>query len=85
MDIATAVAVIVSVPGVLALVNLVKSVVDLGKYAALLAFALGIGVNLAAYYTGAAYADANIFGVVCVGALAGLGASGIYDVTSPKA
>lgn len=82
MDIATAVTVIISVPGVLALVNLAKTVVDLGKWAALVSFVLGIGINLAAFYCGAAYGGANLFGVVAIGALTGLGASGLYDVTS---
>lgn len=83
MDTATAVATIISVPGVIALVNLIKTRVDLGKWAALLAFALGIGINLAAWAAGAAYAGMDAFSVAAVGAMTGLGAAGLYDVTKP--
>jgi len=81
MDTATAVLTVLSVPGVIAIVNLIKSRIELGKWAALLAFALGIGLNVGASFAGAAYQGANVFGVVCVGALVGLGAAGVYDVT----
>lgn len=82
MNIATAVLTIISVPGVIALVNLIKTKVDLGKWAALVAFTLGIGLNLAAWAAGAAYTGVDAFTVACIGALVGLGASGIYDQTS---
>lgn len=84
MDIGTAVALIVSVPGVIALVNLAKSVVDLGKFAALVAFVLGVGINLAAWAAGAAYVGADPFSVAALGAMTGLAASGIHDVTNTR-
>lgn len=85
MNTATAVTVIISVPGVIALVNLIKTRVSLGKWAALVAFALGISLNLAAWAAGAAYAGVDAFSVACVGALVGLGASGLYDVVGRSA
>lgn len=77
----SAVVTIISVAGVTALVNLIKSKWPLGKWAALVAFVLGIGLNLAAFYAHAAYVGSDPFTVGCIGALVGLGASGYYDVT----
>lgn len=81
MDAATAVVTIISVPGIIALVNLVKAHVELGKWAALLAFVLGVGINLAAWAAGAAYVGVDAFSVSALGAMTGLAAAGVYDST----
>jgi|GEM_PF-1274145 len=79
----TAVLILISAAGVIALVNLVKSFGVTGKWSALAALVIGIALNLAAWKAGAAFAGADWFTVAATGALVGLGASGLYDTTSP--
>ena len=70
---------IATVPAILALVNLSKSFGVTGKWAALVAVLLGVGINLAQW----AWADAAWFTAATSGLLLGLGAAGLYDITPP--
>lgn len=77
----TAVLILISVVGVVALTNLVKQFGVVGKWSMLAALVLGIVLNLAAWSSGAAFVGADWFTVAATGAMVGLGASGLYDST----
>ena len=85
MDKATAISaavLLISPAGVLALVNFTKKLGLTGSWALLLAPVLGIALNVTAFYSGIAYVGAPLFAVVAIGAIAGLTASGLWDVSS---
>jgi len=85
MDKATAISaavLLISPAGVLALVNFAKKLGLTGSWALLLAPVLGIALNVTAFYSGIAYVGAPLFAVVAIGAIAGLTASGLWDVSS---
>lgn len=76
MDAVTA---IVSVPAILALVNLAKGLGLGGKWSALGAVVIGVGLT-----AGRQYLPPDAFGTVAEGLLYGLGAAGLYDVAKPS-
>lgn len=80
----TAAILLISPAGVLALVNFGKKLGVAGSWALVLAFVLGIALNLAAWVSGIAYVGAPLFAVVAAGAIAGLTASGLWDATGGK-
>lgn len=65
-----------TIPAVVALVNLAKQFGVTGKWATLLAVALGLGLTAASVY-----APAEVWAWVSDGMILGLGAAGLYDVT----
>ena len=69
-----------TVPAVVALVNLAKAFGISGKWSALLAVTLGVGISLAT-----TYADADVVRTVSDGLILGLGAAGVYDVANTSA
>ena len=71
------VAAILSVPAIIALVNLAKSIGPLGRWAALLAVSLGVLVAVSAHFWG----DLGWYIAGSRGALLGLAAAGLYDLT----
>lgn len=72
---------IVSVPAILAGTNLLKSFGVAGKWSALVAVVLGVGLNLAATFAG----ETLGFQAVAQGLILGLGAAGLWDsATAPK-
>lgn len=71
------VAAILSVPAIIALVNLAKSIGPLGRWAALLAVSLGILIAVSAYFWG----EAGWYIASVRGGLLGLAAAGLYDLT----
>lgn len=71
------VATILSVPAIIALVNLLKGVGSLGRWAAVAAVAVGILLTVSAYFWG----DAGWYIASARGALLGLAAAGLYDLT----
>jgi hypothetical protein len=79
MDPLTAVLIVTSVPGVTALVTFAKKLGVGGVWLTVASVVLGIGLNLAAFYAGVAFAGSAPFSVACVGLLVGLGSAGIYD------
>ena len=88
MDKATAISaavLLISPAGVLALVNFAKKLGLTVSWALLLAPVLGIALNVTAFYSGIAYLGAPLFAVVAIGAIAGLTASGLWDVSSSVA
>lgn len=70
---------IASVPAIVALVNLAKSLGLNGKLSALVAVVLGVALNVATV----AAAESPIFEAASQGLLLGLAAAGLYDLT-PK-
>lgn len=66
-----------TVPAVVALVNLAKAFGVTGKWSALAAVVLGVGISLAT-----TYADADVVRTVSDGLILGLGAAGLYDVST---
>ncbi len=76
IDLATSLA---SVPGIVALVNLAKQLGLRGPWLPLLAIVLGVALSLAAW----AAADAAWWQAACQGVIFGLGAAGLWDLTSP--
>ena len=66
-----------SVPAILALVNLLKSIGLAGKWSAAAAVALAVVLNLAAYLL----ADSGAWQAISSGILLGLAAAGLYDIT----
>ena len=70
---------IASVPAIVALVNLAKSLGLNGKLSALVAVVLGVCLNVATV----AAAGSPIFEAASQGLLLGLAAAGLYDLT-PK-
>ena len=71
---------ILSIPAVLALVNLVKGAVELGKFAALVAVGIGIVLSVSVYQFG----DQGWFVAATQGLLIGLAASGLWDVANEQ-
>ena len=68
-----------TVPAVLALVNLLKDTFNInGKYSAIIAVIIGVGLNIANYALG----DAGWYQAACQGLILGLGGSGLYDITN---
>lgn len=79
----TAAVLLMSAPGVLALVKAIDHFVGLpGYWKFVVSLVLGIGLNVGAFLSGIAYVGAPIFAVVCVGVVAALAASGFWDVAS---
>ena len=68
---------ILSVPAIIALVNLLKGVGSLGRWAAVAAVAVGILLTVSAYFWG----EAGWYIASVRGALLGLAAAGLYDLT----
>ena len=68
---------LISVPGILALTNLIKSLGVPGKWSALVAVLLGVGLNAANYLLH----DAGLWQAAQQGLIMGLGAAGLWDVT----
>lgn len=68
---------IVSVPGILALVNLGKRLGLSGPWSALAAVVLGVALALAAYLL----ADTGAWQAIQQGLILGLSAAGLYDLT----
>ena len=66
---------LLTAPAILALVNLVKSLGLSGKWSALVAVTLGVGVACLQ-----AYAPAEAVQTISQGLIVGLGAAGLYDV-----
>ena len=73
----TAVLSIVSVPAIVAIVNLLKSLGLAGKWSALAAVLIAVGL-----VAGQAYAPSDLFSVISNGLTLGLGAAGLYDMTA---
>ena len=74
-----AITTLVTVPAVLSLVNLLKNTFNInGKYSALLAVIIGVGLNIANYALG----DAGWYQAAAQGLILALGASGLYDLSS---
>jgi L-lactate permease len=67
---------LLSVPAVVAIVQLAKSFGVTGKWALLLAIAVAVAINVAAYY----WSTSGAFNAVVSGLLLGLSAAGLYDV-----
>ncbi|MDK9294559.1 hypothetical protein FAM19031_000597 [Propionibacterium freudenreichii] len=68
---------LISVPGILALVNLLKSIGLSGRWSALAAVLLGVGLSVAHW----ALADWGAWQAAESGIVLGLGAAGLWDVT----
>lgn len=73
IDLVTSIA---TVPAILAIVNLLKGLGLHGRWSALVAVALGVGLNLAVW----AFADYAWFTAASSGLILGLGAAGLYDL-----
>lgn len=75
---------ILSVPAVVAIVELLKSFGVAGKWALLAALVVAVALNVADYL----WATSGLYGAVVAGLLLGLSAAGLYDVAktaAPKA
>lgn len=75
---------ILSVPAVVAIVELLKGFGVTGKWALLAAVIVAVALNVAAYL----WATSGIFAAVVAGLLLGLSAAGLYDTAKaagPKA
>ena len=68
-----------TVPAILALVNLAKTLGLSGRWSALVAVLLGVGISLAEIY-----APATLWQGIAGGVLLGLGAAGLYDMTATE-
>ena len=74
-----AITTLATVPAVIALVNLIKNTFNInGRYSALLAVIIGVGLNIANYALG----DAGWYQAAAQGLILALGASGLYDITN---
>ena len=74
-----AITTLATVPAVIALVNLIKNTFNInGRYSALLAVIIGVGLNIANYALG----DAGWYQAAAQGLILGLGSSGLYDITN---
>ena len=72
---------IATVPAILALVNLAKSFGVVGKWSALLAVVLGVGLQLADYaFLTDTQSASGWYGAAAAGLILGLSAAGLYDV-----
>lgn len=75
---------ILSVPAVLAIVQLAKSFGVVGKWALLLAVAVAVALNVASYL----WSASGLYSAIVAGLLLGLAAAGLYDAAktaAPKA
>ena len=79
MELDPTVVTLISVPAILALVNLGKSFGVSGKWSALLAVGLGLGLVLGQYYI-----DAELWSLITLGLTLGLSAAGLYDATAGR-
>lgn len=70
-----------SVPGIVALVNLGKGLGLSGRWSALAAVVLGVALNLASW----GLAGYTWYSAAADGLILGLGAAGLYDLTSGPA
>ena len=70
----------------LALVNLAKTLGLRGRYLTLTSFLLGMTITVTEYLVtvGVHVSAQGIYLAVATGAILGLSASGLYDMTSPK-
>ena len=68
---------LVSVPAILALVNLLKSLGLPAKLAPVASIIIGVGLNLAVFFL----SEYGWFAAAAQGLILALGASGLYDVT----
>lgn len=76
------IAMIASVPGVVAVVNLLKQLGVTGKWSLVAAIVVGAALNVANFYLG----DVGAYQAAVTGVMVGLGAAGIYDLShSPEA
>lgn len=75
------VAMVASLPGVVALVNLLKQFGVTGKWSLVAAIIIGVGLNVANGYLG----DVAVYQDAMSGLLIGLGAAGVYDLSSGQA
>lgn len=73
-----AITTLATLPAILALVNLLKKLGLSGKLALLAAVGLGVGITVANYYL-AMYGG---YQAAVEGLLLGLGAAGVYDITT---
>lgn len=74
-----AITTLATVPAVIALVNLLKYTFNInGRYSAIIAVILGIGLNIASYALG----DMGWYQAAAQGLILGLGSSGLYDITN---
>ena len=74
-----AITTLATVPAVIALVNLIKNTFNInGRYSAIIAVILGIGLNIASYALG----DMGWYQAAAQGLILGLGGSGLYDITN---
>ena len=71
---------LLTAPAILALVNLLKSIGLSGKFSALAAVLIGVGIALLE-----TYAPADLVQTLAAGLITGLGAAGLYDVAAPPA
>lgn len=78
IDFVTAIA---SIPAILAIVNLLKSIGFPAKLSPLAAVIIGVALNLAVW----AWADYSWFSYATQGLIFGLAAAGLYDVTKLNA
>lgn len=72
---------LLAVPAIVAIVNLIKKIKDIGAYNALVALALGIGSQLWVVFTYGNIDKISINAAIGVGVIIGLAASGLYDIT----
>ena len=72
---------IVTVPAIVALTNLIKGLGVGGKWSALVAVLLGVGLAVASY----ALADSGWWDAASGGLLLGLAAAGLYDLAPGEA
>lgn len=70
---------LISIPAILALVNLAKSFGVSGKWAALLSVGLGVALVLGQHYV-----DAELWSLISLGLILGLSAAGLYDATAGR-
>lgn len=70
---------IISVPGIIAITNLLKKLGVSGAWSALAAVLLGVGLSLAQW----ALADTGGWKAATEGLALGLAAAGLWDVTKP--
>lgn len=72
---------VLSVPAVLAIVQLAKSFGVIGKWALLLAVAVAVALNVAAYL----WSASGLYSAIVAGLLLGLAAAGLYDAAKTAA
>lgn len=74
-----AVLTLATVPAVLAIVNLLKSVGLSGKWSALAAVVVAVGITISSELFG----DHPVYAAAATGLILGLSAAGLYDATKP--